>query len=164
MFAHIYISLSVYINALFLIKASFQPEYKISNPCSGHWDDECWFCRQTKNATRDQYTSYLVRVQDSLLKRTLERGTYKKLDSYHYLINGFFVLINPPQVLAFQFLDFNWFLMVVQSLMPNYRGKVGSIISGICVEVSSNLMLQYKSIISWSVIHYRLAKYFCHGP
>lgn len=53
--------------------------------------------RQTKNATRDPYTSYLIRVQDSLLKRTFERGTYKKLYSYHYLINGFAVLINPQQ-------------------------------------------------------------------
>lgn len=53
--------------------------------------------RQTKNATRAHYTSYLIRVQDSLLKRTFERGTYKKLYSYHYLINGFAILLNPQQ-------------------------------------------------------------------
>ncbi|GLJ40174.1 hypothetical protein SUGI_0823960 [Cryptomeria japonica] len=45
----------------------------------------------------NDYTSYLVRLQDSLLKRTFQRGTYKKLYSYHYLINGFSVLITPQQ-------------------------------------------------------------------
>ncbi|KAH9315504.1 hypothetical protein KI387_024131, partial [Taxus chinensis] len=53
--------------------------------------------RHTGNISRDHYTSYLIRVQDSLLKRTFHRGTYKKLYSYHYLINGFAVLITPQQ-------------------------------------------------------------------
>eukprot|EP01018_Ginkgo_biloba_P029561 Gb_20739 [translate_table: standard] len=53
--------------------------------------------RNPRNAARNHYTSYLIRVQDSLLKRTFQRGTYKKLYSYHYLINGFAILITPEQ-------------------------------------------------------------------
>ncbi|ERM99272.1 hypothetical protein AMTRI_Chr02g254020 [Amborella trichopoda] len=43
------------------------------------------------------YGSYLVRLQDSLLKRVLKGENYLKLYSYHYLINGFAVLLTQPQ-------------------------------------------------------------------
>ncbi|KAK9150991.1 hypothetical protein Syun_009300 [Stephania yunnanensis] len=41
--------------------------------------------------------SYLSRFHDSLLRRTLRGENYLKLYSYHYLINGFAVLITPGQ-------------------------------------------------------------------
>ncbi|XP_077253288.1 subtilisin-like protease SBT2.2 isoform X3 [Tasmannia lanceolata] len=43
------------------------------------------------------YSSYLVRLQDSLLRRVLKGESYLKLYSYHYLINGFAVIITPQQ-------------------------------------------------------------------
>uniref|UniRef100_A0A0E0FTP6 Subtilisin-like protease n=1 Tax=Oryza nivara TaxID=4536 RepID=A0A0E0FTP6_ORYNI len=43
------------------------------------------------------YGSYLVRLQNSLLKRTLRGERYIKLYSYRYLINGFAVVITPQQ-------------------------------------------------------------------
>ncbi|KAM7505732.1 hypothetical protein LguiB_004636 [Lonicera macranthoides] len=42
--------------------------------------------------------SYIARVHDSILRRALRGEKYLKLYSYHYLINGFAVLITPPQV------------------------------------------------------------------
>eukprot|EP00268_Persea_americana_P037330 TRINITY_DN3696_c0_g2_i1.p1 TRINITY_DN3696_c0_g2~~TRINITY_DN3696_c0_g2_i1.p1 ORF type:complete len:839 (-),score=173.35 TRINITY_DN3696_c0_g2_i1:196-2712(-) len=44
-----------------------------------------------------RYSSYLVRLQDSLLRRVLKGENYLKVYSYHYLINGFAVLVNPQQ-------------------------------------------------------------------
>ncbi|KAG8055274.1 hypothetical protein GUJ93_ZPchr0001g29677 [Zizania palustris] len=43
------------------------------------------------------YGSYLGRLQNSLLKRTLRGEHYIKLYSYRYLINGFAVVITPRQ-------------------------------------------------------------------
>ncbi|XP_021888223.1 subtilisin-like protease SBT2.2 [Carica papaya] len=42
-------------------------------------------------------SSYLARVHDSLLRRVLRGEKYLKLYSYHYLINGFSVLVTPEQ-------------------------------------------------------------------
>ncbi|GMI93216.1 hypothetical protein like AT4G20430 [Hibiscus trionum] len=42
-------------------------------------------------------SSYISRVHDSLLMRALSGEKYLKLYSYHYLINGFSVLITPQQ-------------------------------------------------------------------
>ncbi|KAG2591968.1 hypothetical protein PVAP13_5NG517300 [Panicum virgatum] len=43
------------------------------------------------------YGSYLIRLQNLLLKRTLRGEHYIKLYSYHYLVNGFAVVISPQQ-------------------------------------------------------------------
>ncbi|XP_042491951.1 subtilisin-like protease SBT2.2 [Macadamia integrifolia] len=43
------------------------------------------------------YASYLNHVHDSLLKKVLRGENYLKLYSYHYLINGFAVLVTPQQ-------------------------------------------------------------------
>ncbi|XP_021713649.1 subtilisin-like protease SBT2.3 [Chenopodium quinoa] len=43
------------------------------------------------------YGSYIARVHDSLLRRALRGQRYLKLYSYHYLINGFAVLVTPGQ-------------------------------------------------------------------
>ncbi|XP_073004859.1 subtilisin-like protease SBT2.3 [Typha latifolia] len=43
------------------------------------------------------YSSYLIRLQNSLLRRALKGEHYLKLYSYHYLINGFAVLITTQQ-------------------------------------------------------------------
>ncbi|GAB4829467.1 hypothetical protein Ancab_019139 [Ancistrocladus abbreviatus] len=43
------------------------------------------------------YYSYISRVHDSLLRRVLRGQKYLKLYSYHYLINGFAVLVTPQQ-------------------------------------------------------------------
>nr|CAD1841479.1 unnamed protein product [Ananas comosus var. bracteatus] len=51
-----------------------------------------------RNSTAySDYSSYLVRLQNSLLKKALKGELYLKLYSYHYLINGFAVLITPQQ-------------------------------------------------------------------
>ncbi|KAK4795931.1 hypothetical protein SAY86_028257 [Trapa natans] len=42
-------------------------------------------------------SSYIARIHDSLLRRTLGGEKYLKLYSYHYLINGFAVLVTPQQ-------------------------------------------------------------------
>ncbi|GLU17478.1 hypothetical protein SLE2022_338440 [Rubroshorea leprosula] len=42
-------------------------------------------------------SSYISRVHDSLLRRVLRGEKYLKLYSYHYLINGFAVLVTPEQ-------------------------------------------------------------------
>lgn len=44
-----------------------------------------------------RYGSYIARVHDSLLKKTLRGENYLKLYSYHYLINGFAVFVTPQQ-------------------------------------------------------------------
>ncbi|CAK9167442.1 unnamed protein product [Ilex paraguariensis] len=41
--------------------------------------------------------SYVARIHDSLLRRVLRGEKYLKLYSYHYLINGFAVLVAPQQ-------------------------------------------------------------------
>ncbi|XP_050223650.1 subtilisin-like protease SBT2.3 [Mercurialis annua] len=41
--------------------------------------------------------SYIARVHDSILRRTLRGEKYLKLYSYHYLINGFAVFVTPQQ-------------------------------------------------------------------
>ncbi|GMP70985.1 hypothetical protein CsSME_00029586 [Camellia sinensis var. sinensis] len=43
-------------------------------------------------------SSYIDRVHDSLLRSVLRGERYLKLYSYHYLINGFAVLVTPQQV------------------------------------------------------------------
>ncbi|KAK1668078.1 hypothetical protein QYE76_056237 [Lolium multiflorum] len=43
------------------------------------------------------YGSYLVHLHNSLLKKTLRGEHYIKLYSYHYLINGFAVVLTPQQ-------------------------------------------------------------------
>lgn len=48
--------------------------------------------------TDRRYSSYIARVHDSLLRRALRGQNYLKLYSYHYLINGFAVLVTPQQV------------------------------------------------------------------
>ncbi|KAI9197999.1 hypothetical protein LWI28_008337 [Acer negundo] len=52
-----------------------------------------------RNASRHHSRpgSYIARVHDSLLKRVLKGEKYLKLYSYHYLINGFSVLVTPQQ-------------------------------------------------------------------
>lgn len=47
--------------------------------------------------TDRRYSSYIARVHDSLLRRALRGQNYLKLYSYHYLINGFAVLVTPQQ-------------------------------------------------------------------
>ncbi|XP_068656109.1 subtilisin-like protease SBT2.3 [Aristolochia californica] len=43
------------------------------------------------------YSSYLIRVQNSLLRRVFREQSYLKLYSYHYLINGFALFVTPQQ-------------------------------------------------------------------
>ncbi|XP_054803176.1 subtilisin-like protease SBT2.2 isoform X2 [Prosopis cineraria] len=43
------------------------------------------------------FGSHIARVHDSLLKKVLKGEKYLKLYSYHYLINGFAVLVTPQQ-------------------------------------------------------------------
>ncbi|RDY04507.1 Subtilisin-like protease SBT2.2, partial [Mucuna pruriens] len=47
--------------------------------------------------TDKRYGSYVARVHDSLLKKVLKGEKYLKLYSYHYLINGFAVLVTQQQ-------------------------------------------------------------------
>ncbi|KAI0527136.1 hypothetical protein KFK09_002734 [Dendrobium nobile] len=51
------------------------------------------------NASRTgaDYSSFLIRFQNSLLRRALKGESYLKLYSYHFLINGFAVLITRQQ-------------------------------------------------------------------
>ena len=66
-------------------------------------ESDIWVpCPKSRNASRTNtsYSSYLIRLQNLLLKRTLRGEKYLKLYSYHYLINGFAVLITPQQVLV----------------------------------------------------------------
>ncbi|KAI3926520.1 hypothetical protein MKW92_042342 [Papaver armeniacum] len=44
-----------------------------------------------------RYAAHVSRVHDSLLKKVLRGENYLKLYSYHYLINGFAVLVTPEQ-------------------------------------------------------------------
>lgn len=55
--------------------------------------------RRYDNATKTdkRYGSYVSRVHDSLLKKVLNGEKYLKLYSYHYLINGFAVLVTQKQ-------------------------------------------------------------------
>jgi len=48
--------------------------------------------------TDKRFSSYVTRVHDSLLKKVLKGEKYLKLYSYHYLINGFAVLVTQQQV------------------------------------------------------------------
>ncbi|KAM3701117.1 hypothetical protein ACJW31_05G149000 [Castanea mollissima] len=52
--------------------------------------------RNTSRTDR-RYSSHIAQVHDSLLKRVLRGEKYLKLYSYHYLINGFAVLVTPLQ-------------------------------------------------------------------
>ncbi|MED6211218.1 hypothetical protein PIB30_071593 [Stylosanthes scabra] len=47
--------------------------------------------------TNKRYSSYIAQVHDSLLKKVLKGEKYLKLYSYHYLINGFAVLVTQQQ-------------------------------------------------------------------
>ncbi|KAF9588411.1 hypothetical protein IFM89_009986 [Coptis chinensis] len=51
-----------------------------------------------KNISKSGQGSYLNRVHDSLLKRVLKGENYLKLYSYHYLNNGFVVLVTTLQL------------------------------------------------------------------
>ncbi|GMH27711.1 hypothetical protein Nepgr_029554 [Nepenthes gracilis] len=55
--------------------------------------------RNPRNASRSdpRNFSYISRVHDSLLRKVLRGQKYMKLYSYHYLINGFAVLVTPQQ-------------------------------------------------------------------
>ncbi|XP_062161460.1 subtilisin-like protease SBT2.2 [Alnus glutinosa] len=44
-----------------------------------------------------RFSSHIARVHDSLLRRVLRGEQYLKLYSYHYLVNGFAVLVTPQQ-------------------------------------------------------------------
>ncbi|KAI3965580.1 hypothetical protein MKX01_010537 [Papaver californicum] len=44
-----------------------------------------------------RYAAHISQVHDSLLKKVLKGENYLKLYSYHYLINGFAVLVTPEQ-------------------------------------------------------------------
>ncbi|XAR65576.1 Tripeptidyl-peptidase II [Bertholletia excelsa] len=52
-----------------------------------------------RNASRrgGQYQSRIAQYHDSLLRKVLRGEKYLKLYSYHYLINGFAVLVTPEQ-------------------------------------------------------------------
>ncbi|KAI9126861.1 hypothetical protein K1719_002457 [Acacia pycnantha] len=47
--------------------------------------------------THKRLGSHIAKVHDSLLKKVLKGEQYLKLYSYHYLINGFAVLVTPEQ-------------------------------------------------------------------
>ncbi|BBN13974.1 tRNA guanosine-2'-O-methyltransferase [Marchantia polymorpha subsp. ruderalis] len=49
------------------------------------------------SAAVQSYAKFVVAKQDELLATTLETGTYKKLYSFHYLLNGFSVQMSPDQ-------------------------------------------------------------------
>ncbi|XP_027347596.1 subtilisin-like protease SBT2.3 [Abrus precatorius] len=55
--------------------------------------------RHNKNVTNTERThgSYFARVHNSLLKKVFKGEKYLKLYSYHYLINGFAVLVTQQQ-------------------------------------------------------------------
>ncbi|KAJ1698339.1 hypothetical protein LUZ63_006851 [Rhynchospora breviuscula] len=54
--------------------------------------------KKPRNNTKPlSYKSYLTRLQNTVLRRTLRGERYIKLYSYHYLINGFAVMITPQQ-------------------------------------------------------------------
>lgn len=55
--------------------------------------------RKPSNASRagGDYSSFVIRFQNSLLRRVLRGENYLKLYGYHYLINGFAILITPQQ-------------------------------------------------------------------
>ncbi|KAI4299836.1 hypothetical protein L6164_033260 [Bauhinia variegata] len=57
--------------------------------------DKPRFANTTKSDKR--YGTYVARVHDSLLKEVLKGEKYLKLYSYHYLINGFSVLVTQQQ-------------------------------------------------------------------
>lgn len=54
---------------------------------------------RNRNISRSdrRYSTYVNRVHNSLLRKVLKGETYLKLYSYHYLINGFAVLVTPVQ-------------------------------------------------------------------
>ncbi|KAK9051352.1 hypothetical protein SSX86_027979 [Deinandra increscens subsp. villosa] len=55
------------------------------------------FSNITKKGKGHHFGSRIARVHDSLLKQVLKGEKYLKLYSYHYLINGFAVLVTPQQ-------------------------------------------------------------------
>ncbi|WOK91703.1 subtilisin-like protease SBT2.3 [Canna indica] len=67
----------------------------VSNGDSGNFNT---LNRQRNHSRTDtNYSSHLIRLQNSLLRRALRGEKYIKLYSYHYLINGFAVLITSQQ-------------------------------------------------------------------
>ncbi|KAH7661124.1 Tripeptidyl-peptidase II protein [Dioscorea alata] len=67
----------------------------LSSGASGEFNT---FNKPRKSCGTDKsYSSHLIRLQDSLLRKALKGQNYLKLYSYHYLINGFAVLITPTQ-------------------------------------------------------------------
>ena len=53
---------------------------------------------QNVTKTDKGYGSYFARVHDSLLNKVFKGEKFLKLYSYHYLINGFAVLVTQQQV------------------------------------------------------------------
>ncbi|QCE03787.1 Peptidase S8 propeptide/proteinase inhibitor I9 [Vigna unguiculata] len=53
-----------------------------------------------QNVTKEDrgYASYFARVHDSLLNKVFKGEKYLKLYNYHYLINGFVVLVTQQQI------------------------------------------------------------------
>ncbi|KMZ65832.1 hypothetical protein ZOSMA_30G01120 [Zostera marina] len=66
-----------------LYKGSFNTFTKPSNDADG-------------NGTKT-YTAYLIRRQNTLLRGVFKGESYRKLYSYHYLINGFAILVTHQQ-------------------------------------------------------------------
>jgi len=69
------------------------------------------------------YGSYLIRLQNLLLKRTLRGEHYLKLYSYRYLVNGFAVVISPQQVPYFLYFVPCATFLLVPSLFLVYLEK-----------------------------------------
>ncbi|KAF3786157.1 Subtilisin-like protease SBT2-2 [Nymphaea thermarum] len=67
-----------------------------SNRNFDHVEAERW-CRLRTKGSGAHYGSYQIQFHESLLRRTFNGEAYQKLYSYHYLINGFAVLLSPQQ-------------------------------------------------------------------
>jgi hypothetical protein len=63
-------------------------------------ENECLVFFRHQNVTKtDKKRGFnIAQVHDSLLKKVFKGETYLKLYSYHYLINGFAVLVSQQQV------------------------------------------------------------------
>ncbi|CAN6455306.1 unnamed protein product [Victoria cruziana] len=65
-----------------------------------HLEAETWTGLRTKgNFSRSaaRYGSYQIQIHDSLLRRTFNGEVYQRLYSYHYLINGFAIILSRQQ-------------------------------------------------------------------
>ncbi|KAE7996009.1 hypothetical protein FH972_000758 [Carpinus fangiana] len=98
----LYLSVSFFISFLFQSSLSFilQSFHSPQNRSFDLTNDayNSFLCRFRNNSrTGRSFSSYIARVHDSLLRRALRGEQYLKLYSYHYLINGFAVLVTPQQ-------------------------------------------------------------------